>query len=63
MMIDPPIEKLIKMAPCRYALVVAVTKLTKEILAVESGELEESGMKAVSYAAKQIYDGKVKIIV
>ncbi|MCL2630817.1 MAG: DNA-directed RNA polymerase subunit omega [Firmicutes bacterium] len=60
-MIDPPIDKLIKLAPCRYALVVAITKRTKELLSVESGELEASSVKAVSLAAKEIYEGKVKI--
>ncbi|MDR3186611.1 MAG: DNA-directed RNA polymerase subunit omega [Christensenellaceae bacterium] len=61
MMIDPPIDKLIKKAPCRYALVVAITKRTKELLSIDAHELEESSMKAVSYAAKEIYEGKVRI--
>lgn len=61
MMIDPPIDKLIKKAPCRYALVVAITKRTKELLSTDSQELADSGMKAVSFAAKEIYDGKIKI--
>ena len=30
---------------------------------MESNELEESNMKAVSYAAKEIYEDKIKIIV
>ena len=63
MMIDPPIDKLIKKAPCRYALVVGITKRAKALLDMESKELEESGLKAVSYAAKEIYDGKIKVIV
>jgi DNA-directed RNA polymerase, omega subunit len=62
MMIDPPIDKLIKKAPCRYALVVAITKRTKELLSMDAAELEASGMKAVSYAAKEIYEDKIKII-
>ena len=63
MMTDPPIDKLIKKAPCRYALVVGITKRAKDLLDMESKELEESGPKAVSYAAKEIYDGKIKVIV
>ena len=63
MMIDPPIDKLIKKAPCRYALVVGITKRAKDLLDMESKELEESGLKAVSCAAKEIYDGKIKVIV
>lgn len=62
MMIDPPIDRLITRAPCRYALVVAITKRTKELLASDNPEYLESGMKPVSYAAKEIYDGKVKIV-
>ncbi|HOB63962.1 MAG: DNA-directed RNA polymerase subunit omega [Clostridiales bacterium] len=60
-MIDPPIDKLIKKAPCRYALVVAITKRTKELLSMDDPELEASGMKAISYAAKEIYEGKIRI--
>ena len=63
MMIDPPIDKLIKKAPCRYALVVGITKRAKDLLDMDSEELKNSGLKAVSYAAKEIYDGKLKIIV
>ncbi len=60
-MIDPPIDKLIKKAPCRYALVVAITKRTKELLSTDSQELANSGLKAVSYVAKEIYEDKFKI--
>ena len=61
-MINPPIDKLILKAPCRYALVVALTKRTKELLSMDTNELEESKMKAISHAASEIYDGKVKIL-
>jgi len=62
MMIEPPIDKLIQKAPCRYALVVALTKRTKELLSMDSDELAASGMKAVSYAAKEFYEDKIKIV-
>ena len=58
-MIDPPIDKLIKKAPCRYALVCGLAKRAKELIALESGELEKSGLKAISHASKEIYDGKI----
>lgn len=61
MMIDPPIDKLIKKTPCRYALVCGLAKRSKELLALETGELEKSGLKAISHAAKEIYDGKITI--
>lgn len=62
-MIEPPIDKLIKKAPCRYALVTGLAKRAKELLALESAELEASGIKAISYAANEIYSGKVVIVV
>lgn len=61
MMIEPPIDKLIKKAPCRYALCCGLSKRAKELIALESGELEKSGLKAISHAAKEIYDGKITI--
>jgi DNA-directed RNA polymerase omega subunit len=62
-MINPPIDKLIKLAPCRYALVVALTKRTKELLSMDTSELETSNKKAVQLAAEQIYNGDIKITV
>lgn len=61
MMIDPPIDKLIQKTFCRYALVSGIAKRAKELTSQESDKLEESGLKAISYAAKEIYDGKITI--
>ena len=62
MMIDPPIDKLIKKAPCRYALVVALTKRTNYIIETEPVAYLESGLKPVSYVAREIYNDEVKAI-
>ena len=62
MMVDPPIEKLIKKAECRYALTVAVAKRSRELVTQDSQYLENSGMKPISLACKEIYEGKIKII-
>ncbi len=59
MMIEPPIDKLIKKAPCRYALVAAIAKRATELSATNAKELEEAGMKPISYACQEIYDGKI----
>ncbi len=59
MMIDPPIDKLIQKTWCRYALVAGITKRAKELSTQEEGKLEELGLKAISCAAKEIYDGKI----
>lgn len=61
MMIEPPIDKLISKAPCRYALVCGLAKRAKELIAVNSPELEQSHMKAISYAANEIYNDKIII--
>lgn len=61
MMIDPPIDKLIKKAECRYALVCGVAKRARQLEAQYPQLLEESGTKSISYAAKEVYDGKLVI--
>ena len=61
MMIEPPIDKLITRTPCRYALVAGLAKRARELSATNAKELEESGMKPISYAAQEIYDGKVVV--
>ena len=62
-MIEPPIDKLIKKAPCRYALVLGITKRATDLQDMEADKLEEANEKAVSYASQEIYDDKIKIIV
>lgn len=61
MMIDPPIDKLIQKTFCRYALVSGIAKRAKELAAQETDKLDNSGLKAISFAAKEIYDGKITI--
>lgn len=60
-MIEPPIDKLIKKAECRYALVCGVAKRARQLEAQYPQTLEESGTKSISYAAKEVYDGKLII--
>ncbi|MEG1609420.1 MAG: DNA-directed RNA polymerase subunit omega [Clostridia bacterium] len=59
MMIDPPIDKLIQMAECRYALVCGIAKRARQLETQYPDLLEESGMKSISYAAHEVYDGKL----
>lgn len=61
-MIDPPIDKLIKKAECRYALTCAVAKRTRELLTSEINYLESSGEKPITLACKEIYEGTIKIV-
>ena len=58
MMIDPPIDKLIKHAECRYALTCAVAKRTRELLTSESSTLEKSEDKPITLACKEIYENQ-----
>ena len=60
-MIDPPLHKLIKKAECRYALVCGVAKRARQLDTQYPDLLEESGMKSLSYAAKEVYEGKIVI--
>lgn len=63
MLIDPPIDKLIKKAECRYEMVCAVAKRSREIINHENDRtFEISPLKPISQAAKELYDGKVLII-
>ena len=62
MLVDPPIDKIIKMADCRYELVCAVSKRARDLMQQEGDYLNANKLKPISVAAKEIYDGKVIII-
>ncbi|MDR3293889.1 MAG: DNA-directed RNA polymerase subunit omega [Clostridiales bacterium] len=62
MMIDPPIDKLIEKAECRYALVCAISKRVSTIITQEPEYLKDSGDKPVTLAAKEIYTDKIRIV-
>ena len=62
MMIDPPIDKLIKKAECRYALVCGVAKRAKQLLTQEEEFLKSTNQKPLSVAAKEVYSGEMLII-
>lgn len=60
-MVNPPIDKLIKKTSCRYALVVGLAKRAKELSAMSKEELDKMKKKPISYAAEEIYSGKITI--
>lgn len=60
MMIDPPIDKLVEKVGCKYALVSLVTKRTRYLLDKKAEMLADTGERAVSYAAHEVYDGTVE---
>ncbi len=61
MMIDPPIDKLVGNIGCKYALVCLISKRTRFLLDKKPDLITASGDTAVSYAAKEIYNEKVKL--
>lgn len=60
MMIEPPIDKLIDKVGCKYALVCLVTERSKYLLEKKNDLLENSAERAISMAAREVYDGKVE---
>ena len=61
MMIDPPIDKLIKKAECRYALVCGIAKRARQLDTQYPDLYDRTGMKSISYAAKEVYEGSIDI--
>lgn len=59
MLIDPPIDKIIEKAGCRYALACVVSKRARDLLVQEKDKLDETGIKPISLAAKEFYEGKI----
>ena len=61
MMIDPPIDKLIKKAECRYALVCGIAKRARQLDTQYPDLYDRTGMKSISYAAEEVYEGSIVI--
>lgn len=62
MMIEPPIDKLVEQIGCKYALVCLVSSRTQFLLKNRPETVKNSGLSPVTYAATEVYKGKVKII-
>lgn len=59
MMNQPPIDDLVEKAKCKYALVCLITKRARMLYDKRANLLEDSGVKAISYAAAEVYHNKV----
>ena len=59
MMIDPPIEELKEIAGNEYILTNLVAKRAKELEKEIPEVIESSQEKAISIAAREIYNGKI----
>ena len=61
-MFNPDLRDLLKDHTSRYSLVTAVAKRARELVTQDSSYLADSGMKPISLACKEIYEGKIKIV-
>lgn len=59
MMIDPPMDELIKKADSRYTLVVLVSKRARQLVSGEPPLTEKPSNKAVTQAIREVYEGKI----
>ncbi len=60
MMIEPPIDEMVKkMDGNKYKLCIVMAKRAKELMKRIPAELEKSDKKEISYAAEEIYEGKI----
>ncbi|MDR3021424.1 MAG: DNA-directed RNA polymerase subunit omega [Clostridiales bacterium] len=59
-MIQPPIDKLIDKVGCKFALVCLVTKRAHYIVEKKSDALFESKETPLTYAAREIFEGKIE---
>ena len=59
MMIEPPIDKLVAEVGCKYALVSLVTERARYLLDKKNDLMENSAERAIAYAAREVYDGKI----
>jgi len=62
MLIQPPIDKLIDKMGSKYALVCLVTKRARQLFDKRVNLLEDTNVKAVTYAAEEVYNDKVVMI-
>ncbi|MCL2797568.1 MAG: DNA-directed RNA polymerase subunit omega [Firmicutes bacterium] len=60
MMIDPPIDKLLEITGCKYALVCLASKRVRTLLEKKADMLEETGEHAVTYALREIFSGEIE---
>ncbi|MCI6542220.1 MAG: DNA-directed RNA polymerase subunit omega [Firmicutes bacterium] len=60
MMIEPPIDEMVKkMGGNKYKLSIVMAKRAKELEKRIPAEIEKSDKKAISLAADEIYEGKI----
>ena len=62
MMNQPPIDELVEKTHCKYSLVCLITKRARMLYDKRPNLLEDSGVKAISYAAAELYNNKIIMV-
>lgn len=62
MMNHPPIDELVEKTHSKYALVCLITKRARMLYDKRAALLETGGIKAISYAAAEVYNDKVVMV-
>ena len=62
MLMQPPIDKLIDKVGSKYALVCLVTKRARQLFDKRMNLIENTDVKAVTYAAEEVFNDKVYMI-
>jgi len=62
MITKPPIDELTQIATNKYVLCCAVSKRAKQITELQAKDEVSTEVKPISYAAEELYFGKIKII-
>ena len=58
---QPPIDKLVEITGCKYALACIISKRARQIMDQPS-MFNSTTLKAISQAAQEVYDGKLTYI-
>lgn len=61
MLIDPPIDKLVQKVGCKYELAILVAERARFLEDKKPDLLEASGENSITYASKEVYEGKVRL--
>jgi DNA-directed RNA polymerase omega subunit len=61
MMLYPPIDKLVDKVGCKYALSCLISRRARFLISKKPDFLAETEESAVTLAAKELYDSKIKV--
>ena len=62
MITKPPIDELTDIAGNKYILCCALTKRAKQLNRMQANDEISTNVKTISFAAEELYEGKIKIV-